>query len=330
MRYIYDESDSVAGISLWYAGVSNSWDNYYFIKNLQGDVLRVYRAADNTLAASYTYDAWGNILSATGDLAKVNPFRYRGYYFDNETGFYYVSSRYYDPAIGRFINADDTDLLGANGDVASLNLFAYCGNNPVIREDKGGEFWNVVIGAVVGGVVSGAIAAATSYAKTGKVDWGSVAINAAVGAVGGAVAATGLGALAQAGLTAATSGVGNFAEQCYTKGINNVNYMDVAGSALVEGVTSLVGTGAGKLAAGKIESAGTALLNKGKDKLLTGMVRKTVGQSHSHLLKQGAKYATQGLKKINVFRGTSSVIGSGIGAFTSIGYNTYKTSYLGW
>ena len=63
---------------------------------------------------------------------------------DTETAFYYVSSRYYDPEIGRFINADAVDLLGANGDFASLNLFTYCGNNPVTRKDAGGYAWETV------------------------------------------------------------------------------------------------------------------------------------------------------------------------------------------
>ena len=95
------------------------------------------------------YDTWGNtlhILDANGaeitnnsSLAVQNPFRYRGYYFDSETGFYYVSSRYYDPEIGRFINADDIAYLGMGG-LTSYNLFAYCGNNPVMGYDPYGTF----------------------------------------------------------------------------------------------------------------------------------------------------------------------------------------------
>ena len=96
----------------------------------QGDVLALY---DNSLniVAEYTYDSWGKLLSVTGSLAetvgKANPFRYRGYYYDTETGLYYLQSRYYDPVVGRFLNADR--LLGANGDLMSYNLFAYCSNN---------------------------------------------------------------------------------------------------------------------------------------------------------------------------------------------------------
>jgi len=135
MRYTYDESGSVVGFSLWNAG-DTAWADYYFIKNLQGDVMRVYRASDHAEVASYTYDAWGNILTKSGILAELNPFRYRSYYYDNETYFYYLQSRYYDPAIGRFINADAFASTGQG--IIGHNMFAYCGNNPVCRVDPTG------------------------------------------------------------------------------------------------------------------------------------------------------------------------------------------------
>ena len=78
---------------------------YYYITNLQGDVMAVESATGSTVA-QYAYDAWGNIIAMMGTLAELNPLRYRGHVYDQETGFYYVSSRYYDPEIGRFINAD--------------------------------------------------------------------------------------------------------------------------------------------------------------------------------------------------------------------------------
>ena len=99
---------------------------------------------------SYTYNAWGEILSATGDMADINPLRYRGYYFDSDTGLYYLKARYYDLQLCRFINADGADMLGINCDATSYNLFAYCGNNPIARKDDGGYIWNFVAGAVVG------------------------------------------------------------------------------------------------------------------------------------------------------------------------------------
>ena len=96
-----------------------------------------------TSVVEYTYDAWGRILFTTGTLAntlgQANPFRYRGYYFDTESGFYYLQSRYYDPMTGRFINADDTSILQmTQGELLGGNLYAYCGNNGVMNVDPSG------------------------------------------------------------------------------------------------------------------------------------------------------------------------------------------------
>ena len=97
-----------------------------------------------SVVASYTYDPWGKIISSSGTLADINPLRYRGYYYDTETGFYYLQSRYYDPEIGRFINADSYASTDATG-LLSTNMFAYCENNPVMRVDPTGElFWDIL------------------------------------------------------------------------------------------------------------------------------------------------------------------------------------------
>ena len=94
---------------------------YYYITNLQGDVMAVESATGSTVA-QYAYDAWGNIIAMMGTLAELNPLRYRGHVYDQETGFYYVSSRYYDPEIGRFINADN-QIVGVGGEVLGYNMF---------------------------------------------------------------------------------------------------------------------------------------------------------------------------------------------------------------
>ena len=139
VRYIYGDDGSVVGFGIWDADTTDEWERYYFVKNLQGDVLKVYRDADNALVASYEYDPFGNILSATGEMADENPFRYRGYHYDTNTGFYYLQSRYYDPLICRFINADAYASTGQG--VLGYNMFAYCGNNPVMRIDLTGHSW---------------------------------------------------------------------------------------------------------------------------------------------------------------------------------------------
>ncbi len=103
---------------------------YYFEKNAQGDIIRVFDQNGNALC-EYIYDAWGNIVNILGDkeIANINPFRYRGYYQDKETGFYYLQSRYYDSETGRFINADT--VIGYGDNILSYNLFTYCLNNCV-------------------------------------------------------------------------------------------------------------------------------------------------------------------------------------------------------
>ena len=120
LETLYDNEDSVCGII--YNGVP-----YYFHKNLQGDIIAI-ADQNGKVVARYTYDAWGrceiSVKSTNAAIAEINPYRYRGYYFDTETGLYYVSSRYYDPEIGRWINADGQLTTGS--DLTGLNLFAYC------------------------------------------------------------------------------------------------------------------------------------------------------------------------------------------------------------
>ena len=136
---------------------------YYYVLNAQGDVIALLNA-NGTLAASYNYGAWGNysVHGADGKkttdatfIGHINPLRYRGYYYDRETRLYYLQSRYYDFANCRFINADGQLSVV---DFSAVNLFAYCGNNPVNYIDPSGHVFMLItaaIGAVVGGVIGG-------------------------------------------------------------------------------------------------------------------------------------------------------------------------------
>ena len=123
-------------------GVQQGNVTAYYMYNLQGDVVGLADAATGKIIAKYLYDAWGKCVSVENadgyTIGTANPFRYCGYYYDNETGFYYLQTRYYDPAIARFINADSyltTDITG----FISSNMFAYCENNPVMYGDSDGE-----------------------------------------------------------------------------------------------------------------------------------------------------------------------------------------------
>ena len=119
---------------------------YAYVKSLQGDILAILDENGNTVV-SYGYDAWGAPLWCIGELAetlgKVQPFRYRGYALDEETELYYNQSRFYNPSIARFITADTTGVLTASlKSLTEKNLFAYCDNNPVMRKDIDGAFWD--------------------------------------------------------------------------------------------------------------------------------------------------------------------------------------------
>ena len=146
LDFIYDESGR--SFALIYTDGTGDPETYYYILNQQGDVVKLIQRKETVVdgettvsypeAASYTYDAWGKILDATGSMAAINPLRYRGYYYDTETGFYYLQSRYYDPVNHRFINAD-TYTTTDKTDAISCNMFAYCNNNPVMRLDSSGK-----------------------------------------------------------------------------------------------------------------------------------------------------------------------------------------------
>ena len=133
LDFFYDESGRPFAFN--YTPEGSTPNTYYYILNLQGDVVQIIDEG-GVLQAEYVYSPWGEIISAEGDLAEVNPLRYRGYYYDNETGFYYLQSRYYDPANRRFINADG--LISSNWSFSGLNMFAYCENDPVGRSDPSG------------------------------------------------------------------------------------------------------------------------------------------------------------------------------------------------
>lgn len=226
-------------------GLRYNGTDYYYLRNLQNDVAAI---ADGTgaIAARYYYDAWGNLLSVTDGaghavtdaehIGLVNPIRYRGYYYDSETGMYYVSSRYYNPKIGRWINADIPETLTADFEnFAQYNLFAYCFNNPVNMSDETGTWpsWAtklvigigaVVVGAAVvaataatGGAAAAFVGAAVAGLKTAAV---SGAIGAVVGAGTRAVShRVSTGGWSGAGKAAVDGAVDGFANGFMTGGI---------------------------------------------------------------------------------------------------------------
>ena len=157
-------------------GFNHNGTEYIYKKNIQNDIIGIYDNNGQEIV-KYTYDAWGNCtakyLQDDGSYAIIesdysiadtsninrfiavkNPFRYRSYYYDFETNLYYLNSRYYDPQIGRFINADDISILSEGKDLFNgLNLYAYCGNNPVNNTDESGNAWWDWLWKIVAAVV---------------------------------------------------------------------------------------------------------------------------------------------------------------------------------
>ena len=143
---IIEQTDGTTTLYFYYdsigelVGFKYNGNNYVYVKNLMGDIVGIADISGN-LIASYTYNAWGKVTSVTGSnttIGELNPFRYRSYYYDSDIQMYYLQSRYYDPEIGRFINADEPSYVIRDDASASGNIFAYCRDNPVNRIDKYG------------------------------------------------------------------------------------------------------------------------------------------------------------------------------------------------
>jgi len=193
-------AETTNGKTTWYdydasgmpIGFTTDEQSYYYKKNAQGDIVAILDSNGVELA-SYTYDAWGNVTSVSGDedLAENNPFRYRGYYQDSESGFFYLQSRYYDGVVGRFLNADHIGIpILTQGQILNANLFAYCMNNPIIYSDHTGY---VSMGAIIGGIIGLGVGAILIPAIADS--WGLKGWKRTVFITGGVTAVTAIGAL---------------------------------------------------------------------------------------------------------------------------------------
>ena len=150
--YSYDGYGNLSCIRYFLNGAQYT---YYFLTNARGDVELIY-GGSGVVLARYTYDSWGNTISIKDgngeeitdptNIALLNPIRYRGYYYDSETGLYYLQSRYYDPTTCRFVNADGYVSTGQG--LLSSNMFAYCGNNPFNCKDPTGQVWETIFDIV--------------------------------------------------------------------------------------------------------------------------------------------------------------------------------------
>ena len=209
---MYDSDGTILGIG--YKKGSDPEKNYFFEKNAFVDVIAVYRNSDSVLIGTYEYDLWGNPVSAkeaaggrdTDGILQKNPFRYRCYYYDTETGFYYLNSRYYDPQIRRFISADSM-VTNTGTDVLGYNLYSYCNNSPLNKTDSDGHFPKLSEIFTGIAIVPFIVAAGILIAGTGGLGGGALALVGGGMLGSGAAAATNV-AMVGVGATCAASAAG--------------------------------------------------------------------------------------------------------------------------
>lgn len=195
IRYMYDQEGIIG--ARYHCG--NLVTEYEYAKDGFNNVVAIVK--DNTIVVRYVYDSWGNIIrtipeNVTDSFARINPIRYRSYYYDIETELYYLQTRYYDPAIGAFISPDSVDYLEEEN-IGGLNLYTYCYNNPVMYCDPSGHS-AIIVGLIIGAIVGAAVGGALAYSlasQNGKEGW-ELAGFTILGIFGGAL----LGATIGAGL----------------------------------------------------------------------------------------------------------------------------------
>ena len=317
MTFMLDGNGNVYGVHYdHYSSNQPKSETYYFAFNAQGDVIGIYEFSGR-LMATYDYDEWGNctvnVLAADNNghavdspdhIAYANPFRYRGYFYDAETGFYYLNSRYYDPGTGRFVNGDSL-LQTHGGSVLATNMFSYCENNPCGHSDSNGKWAGLddliaaAAGAIVG-VASQLISDVVASALTGY--WQFSSWETYVGAaVGGAVG-----------------------------GVVSLYASPVVGAAVGGGVSTLVGQTLERVTGRNKRSVSAIVLNAGFDAAVSATICKiipikipTITSGRNSM----AAVFSSGLTKIGrgtVSRMSAKVFGKGIiaGIASDLGVST--------
>ena len=218
LEFIYDNSGVI--------GLKYNNAQYFYRRDCQGNIIALIDSSGNVVV-EYKYDAWGNHEAEVASeeyvtLANLNPFRYRGYYYDSETGLYFLQTRYYDPEVGRFISRDSIEYADPET-ICGLNLYAYCGNNPVMNVDPSGEFFlTFLLCCLIGGTVAGAIVGGASAALNGENIWDGIWKGALTGLMlGTSVVLIGAGLTAPlAGTIWASIAIGAGVGSAFALGVN--------------------------------------------------------------------------------------------------------------
>ncbi len=261
LDFAYDAQGTPYSLTVTMQGVSLT---YYYITNLQGDVMYLIDASKNVVV-SYDYDPYGKIIGThdystqtfaqrptepedtTKTLAELNPLRYRGYYYDtDDLGFYYLQSRYYDADTCRFISADSYASTGQG--FVGFNMFAYCNNEPINLRDSSGKsallttLGIMAVGGLLGGIVSTGASIFTQLSTTGTIDFKATAVAFGTGFVGGAVSASPLGPTGQI-IAGAAIGGGSYYVECKVTG-KEVDPLNMGTAIVFGGISGWIG-GAG-------------------------------------------------------------------------------------
>ncbi len=200
---------------------------------------------DGTRIVGYESNAYGNTFvyfdDSTNGLAEINPFRYKGYYFDEESQMYYCTTRYYVPEWCRWLNIDNP-LFIENEYSSTNNLFCYCKNNPVNYIDKDGQLFlsTLIIGAIVGAAIATGYSCYKQKSENGTINWKKALLAGAMGAVSGSTAASGIGLIGSLSVSGATSFVESVGNDLIDNGgdFYKVNYISAAFSAVESAATT--------------------------------------------------------------------------------------------
>lgn len=244
-------------------GFNYNNQTYVYKKNVFGDIIGIYRvtttneedetSCSSTLVAKYVYDAWGNhkVLNANDIednsltfIGNINPFRYRSYYFDVETSFYYLQSRYYDPQVRRFISMDKVEYIDSEL-INGVNLFVYCGNDPINNSDPKGEWFipPFVVKMAIGAVVNIGFTLIQDIMDDGKINTDCKKYIGS--AVSGAIGSLSFGKGAVKYFTSFAVGfIGDVGEQFIAEG--NVNFMQSLKSGAMNFASEIIGDSLGE------------------------------------------------------------------------------------